>query len=403
MSKCYLLGAGASYGSRDSIPEGQRPPMGEYLFVDGWDSGLLRKEHFNPLFREVKRYAGIDGQVIDEGELEFNSEIFLKELDEEFSLLQIASQYQSLDDLDESEEVKQLQEHLRNRPEIEDDGIYERLENDSFPEEVKSDYISNLIQLKEMALSLSYYYFYEIFRQYSKEYYPKRDNYTNLANHVHTTNSTVLSLNYDIMFEKAIKSENLDYVYKGHPYSFYVGPRHRSESISLIKLHGSINWMNPFSMIEFGNGQPFHQRVKFIHSNSVQTKCEYIDNHEVESMDYEQLVHRSGGIYEPALIPPFEGRKDYEKVQAYDKIWSSAGHFLENTDELVVIGSRISPQDSKLIELIDTNMEKDSTITLVCGSSSNEIQTRLSDRFDHLNIETDCLRFGEYMDSLTGT
>ncbi|MFC6904363.1 hypothetical protein [Halalkalicoccus tibetensis] len=189
MSQCFLLGAGASAGCKNS--NSATPPMGDWLFADGWKSGLLKKDEFTELLEEVEKEVGSRRGI---GDSRLNSEVFLENLDQNF---------------------RQEVENGNNRE-------------------------SNRLQ---KALSESYYYFYELFRQYVSQYTPGDDNYTSLATHILESDqeARVISLNYDTMFEKAIKHEQSDYHYGGLGRRFYRGPKHKARSISISKVHGSIN------------------------------------------------------------------------------------------------------------------------------------------------------------------
>lgn len=111
------------------------------------------------------------------------------------------------------------------------------------------------------------------------------------------------------------------------------------------------------------------------------------------------MASNSSGKHEPAIIPPLEGNKDYEKTSAYSSVWTAAKRLLSKATELIVIGSRVSPHDRKLIELIDENMNKEEIVTIVSGGSSYNIRDRLEKELTHPEIKTEGQRFGDYMDS----
>jgi len=60
MSKCYLLGAGASVGYTGSKPMPLRPPRSADFFLRGRDFGLLNEEILPELCAELREYIGSD-------------------------------------------------------------------------------------------------------------------------------------------------------------------------------------------------------------------------------------------------------------------------------------------------------------------------------------------------------
>ena len=85
----------------------------------------------------------------------------------------------------------------------------------------------------------------------------------------------------------------------------------------------------------------------------------------LKEIDVNDLI-RSGMDYdEPALIPPLEDYKDYEKVQRYKEIWSFAENILRDTNELVIIGCSLRREDKKLKELLSSSLRKNTCVTIV--------------------------------------
>ncbi|MFC6904362.1 hypothetical protein [Halalkalicoccus tibetensis] len=121
---------------------------------------------------------------------------------------------------------------------------------------------------------------------------------------------------------------------------------------------------------------------------------------ELEARDYKDLVFDLDHMYEPAVIPPIGGKKDYEKVRAYPPVWRAAKSYIDISTELIVIGSRISSHDSRLINAVNEGVEDGDKIRIVSGSGSEEIKSRLKDEINEGEIVTNNLKFGEYMRTL---
>lgn len=388
MSRCFLLGAGASYGchKQKSPPSDQQPPTGEYLFNDGWKTGLLQNSDFGSLKEELEKPPDRKLPINKPSDLNMNAELFLRQIDNHINALNAYSLYPSIFEGTVSGSAIQKPDFL----DVSYENTYELLRR----------YFHELDIQKRTSIGVVYYYLYELFRRYTIQYQPRNDYYTMLANHLDSNvpKDSVLSLNYDAMFEKAIHSIHSDYHYSGLRRGFSPRRRHKMRSIPIAKLHGSVNWKNEFSSIKI-TPRTFETDAQSIHGNRQFQNIEYISFEELDSTNYRDLMYKYPVQYEPVVIPPLEGGKDYEKTSAYEKVWNAAGTLLSKATELVVIGSCLSPHDEKLLDLIQSHMTGGDVITIVSGSSSSDIKRRLEKRLEGPDIETECMKFGEYMDS----
>ncbi len=66
MSKCYLLGAGASYDYADNLTEEQRLPLTNEFFLKGLKLGIFNKEHFPKFIKYLDLYLNKHNQPADE-------------------------------------------------------------------------------------------------------------------------------------------------------------------------------------------------------------------------------------------------------------------------------------------------------------------------------------------------
>jgi len=56
MKKCYILGAGASYGYNETLPRELRPPLTEEFFAKGRRIHIFTREAFPNLYDSLEEY-----------------------------------------------------------------------------------------------------------------------------------------------------------------------------------------------------------------------------------------------------------------------------------------------------------------------------------------------------------
>jgi len=77
---------------------------------------------------------------------------------------------------------------------------------------------------------------------------------------------------------------------------------------------------------------------------------------------------RSGSDYdEPLLIPPIGNHKDYDKAPLYKNVWQLAAAMIDQSSELVFVGTTLRRQDVKLCDVIANNLNKGTKIVAVRG------------------------------------
>jgi len=348
MAKCYILGAGASYGYDENILPELRPPLTEEFFVKGVQ--LLGEERYKRLRSSLGEYLKINGAVPDfsnPNSLKIDIERFLSWLSEEFH-------------------------NQSNSTTLE----FER---------------NNFFQ---GALSECFFYIYDILRYYSLSYKPRFDSYRRLALHYHDSKYTVITLNYDVLFEAAINSVGVQY--------HYFAGAHHPKSIPIAKIHGSINWINPLKGgIAYGGAETtFSTIITPIFSNKF-----YVGQmmvlpigalRDIEALDFV----RSGFDYdEPALIPPLANYKDYEKVSKYKEIWDFAASILREASELVVLGCSLRKEDIKFCELL-SGAVRDSVDVTVVDRNAERVVERLRSILRNPNVRNTFNSFVSYSKTL---
>jgi hypothetical protein len=333
--KTYILGAGASFGYDENLPNELRPPKATEFFTKGIKLGIFSDRDFPDLFSALKTYLKKENLSAENCDIEN----FLQYLADDFSSIS-------------------LQTPIDN----------------------------NKIQTLQRALSQSFYFIYQLFRHYAIFYVPKFDNYVRLALHYNDCKYGIITLNYDVLFELALQSVGLNFHYFQNP--------HYPISVPLVKIHGSINWINPCQGgIAIGGVKKdiFRVTTQYIYSNRININSMILlPLQAIKQTDYKNFV-RSGLDYdEPALIPPLSDYKDYEKVIDYKKIWNFAEFLLQDTSELVIIGCSIRPNDRKFRDLITHKLKDDTPITIVSPDNKDVMKklktlnkTNFKQTFEH--------------------
>jgi hypothetical protein len=274
--KCIILGAGASYGYDDSLSDIQRPPLTDDIFRNGMLLGIFSQEKYPTLYEKLKSYvASILGKPWSDPIEKINVEEFMQWL---------ANQFTSL-----SKSTAQ--------------------------EWMTSDYERAIAEVRsfQAALGEMWYYLFNILKNYSMSYRPTLDNYQRLALHYYKKHYAVISLNYDIIFERALLNVGCNYSYTGEIHPF---------AIPIAKVHGSINLFNSYSggiaLPDLGGLSGFAllpHIAPLIFSNKVYLQSPIlIDPRQIDKIDMDHLLRSGSDYFEPVLIPPLGNYKDHEKV-----------------------------------------------------------------------------------------
>ena len=164
--------------------------------------------------------------------------------------------------------------------------------------------------------------------------------------------------------------------------------------INMAKVHGSINWFNNYSRgINLGATKErgyrlLHKISGLIYSNRVQTEPILIQNFlQLLQTEIDDILSSGSKYYEPAVLPPVGNYKDYEKVKYFVNNWNAAEGYVKSASELVLIGTSIRDQDTKLKQLIKDNVIREIPITIV-GSpdAESKIKTLLGSKVSKLTF-----------------
>jgi hypothetical protein len=220
--------------------------------------------------------------------------------------------------------------------------------------------------LLQSALGEFYFFAFELLRESTRLHRQGNDSYRRLCESWAETPFSVVTLNYDTLFEQSAQAAGRGWCH---------APILQPSMIPIAKVHGSINWFNPCSgFISYGDGaysEPlFKQVAKNIYSNSAWTRpLRSVPLEDVPELRIENIV-RSGGDYDhPAILPPFGSHKLYAQVRIYADVWNHARQFLSDADRLVVIGAALRPEDSMLVETLSSCIRPGSEIVAVGGTA----------------------------------
>jgi hypothetical protein len=429
MSKCFILGAGASYGYDETIPENDRPPLGNQVIGRTIKLGMLSEDTYPSLFKTLELYKSSNG--LGDNEI-VKSDI---ELVLEWAVNQIKTQAGDLRKLDPTkfdeeaskllpgyreEMEKYIEEDLERQlaaPAIKDfaakdqnfirDYKAKRAEvtRDNFRSMV-SDYIDNYQTSQDTraiihrGIGQAWYMMFELFRHYSLKYRPNFDAYQRLVLYHLRENYSVISLNYDTIFEKAVTQSGLVYSYplprnQILPYipnlpifqpQLDIWPD-SSKLIYIAKIHGSVNWFNPVinvisvgsevkdlpTLIEQLGGLPYTNR--FISPGPLIR----IPPDRLQDVSLRDLLPNGHEFYEPVLLPPIGYSKDYAKFDYVHRNFEAARQLLSSSDEIVIVGSSLRAQDKDLIELIKNNSKTVKKVTIVSPSHGENIKSSVKE------------------------
>lgn len=371
--KCYLIGAGASYGYDESIPVEERPPKGIDLLSKALKNGFLTEDKY-PDFLDVLQQYAINMKKDSKNYTDIDIEEFLEDVALAFDIVSSLTK-KDLVTVGE-EEIDTLLEPLRF--------MFRKLfEEPQLPSEQKLPTDPNHLRAIKLqrVLGEASFLIWEQFRAYSFRYRASFDNYQRLALYHLNEPYNIVSLNYDTIFELAAMQSGLNIQYSGTPkmYPFGIGP---SRIINIAKVHGSINWFNLYSRgIALGGidkGYSLLHRISNVfHTNHVDMEPPIIVNPPaLAQFDINDMLMSGNQYYEPIIVPPIGKYKDYEKVKFFNTNWEDAGNMISSANELIIIGISLREQDNRLRNLLAVKVKDGVKVTIV---GSKGCFTRISE------------------------
>ena len=387
--KCIIIGAGASYGYDSSLLEEERTPLGKNLLSRSVEIGALTPWKYPMLYTTLLDYAKKLGRDAE----------YFSDIDSEIYLEFIADKLKEINDTIDADfptPSQEILEKLIDQFQQDFEGTFNKIKEEFQKNRGPKWKLIPIASQLQSALGESWYLTFEVFKKYSFLYRPNHDAYQRLALSHMNESYNLISLNYDVIFELAASTVGMVVQYPtqntGLPNTLpLVDPR---KIINMAKVHGSINWLNSYSRgISIGETKErgyrlLHKMSGLIYSNRVQTEPILIVNPpQLLQIEIQDILLTGSKYYEPALLPPIGNYKDYEKIKYFENNWKAAEDYIKSASELVVIGTSIRDQDTKLRQLIKNSVLKEIPITIV-GSHDTEskIKTLLGSKVSKLTF-----------------
>jgi len=203
-----------------------------------------------------------------------------------------------------------------------------------------------------------------------------RDLYRELAQNKFRNGDTIITFNYDLACERALKMEGKWEIGDGYGFSLGAGITPQSQ-VRVLKLHGSTNWLG----ILF-DGIKGASSVAYVYGPRPRLFGE---------RDFTYLGHSKGvrdplckGISEPggdpALILPTLHKNFFHETSFgrewepfWDDIWGQAEQAFQSSDKIVIIGYSMPEADERARDLLLKRSNPDAEILVFSGSRTGAI------------------------------
>ena len=216
----------------------------------------------------------------------------------------------------------------------------------------------------------------QVIRAWFLELQPKRsDVYDAFAQRVMCAGDTVISFNYDLALEMALRSSRKWEIKDG--YGFPIDGFGGISPTKILKLHGSINWF----AVPFGGMKGFFQ---FNGGSSLGNRPVIMD-YDARLLGYEterDVLWPSNGaaVVSPMILPArtkeFFFRTSHnpnEWVGFWNALWADAGTSLGMSDEVCICGYSLPLADERARNLIFSSTSKSARVEVSCGGDTNRI------------------------------
>ena len=137
-----------------------------------------------------------------------------------------------------------------------------------------------------------------------------------------------------------------------------------------LKLHGSMNWL--------WRG-PYLGQKPLIH----QADLEHLGYSDFTK--FTDYLHDGGGVI-PCLILPDREKKFFYRTslgiqcrEFWDQLWEQARDAVKRSERIVLLGYSLLPVDARACALLLNEPEKDTDITVVCGTQNERIASHFRD------------------------
>lgn len=194
-----------------------------------------------------------------------------------------------------------------------------------------------LLYIELISIIAKIYGYQTIIQDVSEKW--KIETMKSFANHLHKTDSTIISFNYDLLVENFLKLISDWDPLKGYHMPFYPPSSYNqyyskpyTNGASILKLHGSLNW-----------GLPPEEILNPKFEKNILDKKNYSEP--IFNIEYQQEFFTSTRYY-PYLIPPVSG-KIYEN-NILRNLWKKAKAAMQVYSEIHIIGYSLPESDTSV-------------------------------------------------------
>lgn len=216
----------------------------------------------------------------------------------------------------------------------------------------------------------------EFFNSVRAKSIPGRDLYGEFAQRKIRDGDSILTFNYDLACERALRVEGAWEVGDGYGFSFGVGTTPPSKT-KVLKLHGSTNWLGilfdgnmGFSQVSdvYGPRPCLFSERDFTYLGYSQGVCDPL----------RRGITRTGA--NPALILPTLHKNFFHQTSFgrewepfWNYIWEQAQQSLRSAEKIVVIGYSLPEADERARDLLLRHSNPNAEILVFSGSRTDAI------------------------------
>jgi hypothetical protein len=230
------------------------------------------------------------------------------------------------------------------------------------------------------------------------------DHYERLAQECVQSGDVIITFNYDVALERALKQAGIWEIGDGYGFSLDLEGVPPSR-IKVLKLHGSTSWWTLLlgGHTGFSGGGPaalgdrpviwFKPEFEFL-------------GYPPETVDYQ--CRGLGGVSgHTAIIMPILRKRFYEQTSFgrelepfWQGLWHEAARTLRSSQEIVIIGYSMAAADQKARDLLFGQSNPGARISVFCGPRTNDLCREFQDRgFQQTRTYRQGL-FEDYLDAI---
>lgn len=203
-----------------------------------------------------------------------------------------------------------------------------------------------------------------------------------LVKYWHDNQSSILTLNYDVLIEAAMCSLLPDETCTRHLYPVALtrsgdrteGPffePERKSTLKLYKLHGSTNWF-------YSGRQSFFGETIYFSSVADRWPCKTDDLEDVR-VDLEAVADKA-----PFIVPPVLGKDSYFQHETLRNLWLRAGNLIQCARRIFCLGYSLPATDTMMRFFLNNNVPVppvDFYVVDINDKAPRHFKSRLSDNY----------------------